>query len=157
MKKLSAVTWRDQKKLLITKLLTNVNFVIFNKKVFLVKILISLHRRKVFLPRFRENHKTTAFNVFWLEYVLKNLPARVLIKFAMYYDMQENFLYDFQHILSKKTSAQGVGFRWWDAIDIEQSQSLVSRLESIQYFHLRWYLYSFFFFLNNSKAYLEPC
>ena len=40
-KKLSAVTWRDPKNLLIAKLLTNVNFVISHKKVFLVKLLIS--------------------------------------------------------------------------------------------------------------------
>ena len=40
-KKLSAVTWRDSKNLLIAKLLTNVNFVISHKKVFLVKLSIS--------------------------------------------------------------------------------------------------------------------
>ena len=40
-KKLSAVTWQDSKNLLIAKLLTNVNFVISHKKVFLVKLSIS--------------------------------------------------------------------------------------------------------------------
>ena len=41
MKKLSAVTWGDSKNSLITRLLTNVNFVIFHKKVLLVKLSIS--------------------------------------------------------------------------------------------------------------------
>ena len=85
MKKLSAITCEIQKNSLITKLLRNVNFVIFNKKVFFQFLNID--------ARFWKNHKTTGFNFFWLEYILKNLLASVLIKFVMYSDMQENFLY----------------------------------------------------------------
>ena len=46
-KKLSPVTQRDSNKDLSTKLLMNVSFVIFHKKMFLVRLSISEHRRRV--------------------------------------------------------------------------------------------------------------
>ena len=77
----------DLKNSLITKLITNVNFVIFLEKVFLVKLSISLRRHKVLLLRFRKNHKSTGFKVFWSEYILKNLPGSILVKIALRFDM----------------------------------------------------------------------
>ena len=78
MKNLSAVTWRDSKNVLITKLITNVNFLIFHKKVVLVKLSIG---------------KTIKLQDFWSEYIFKNLPESILIKFVMCSNMQEHFLY----------------------------------------------------------------
>ena len=38
----------------------------------------------------RKNHKTTVFNVFWSKYILKILPASVLVKFGVFSDTQEH-------------------------------------------------------------------
>ena len=77
----------DLKNSLITKLIANVNFVIFHEKVFLVKLSISLRRHKVLLLRFRKNHKSTGFKDFWSEYILKNLPGSILVKIVLSFEM----------------------------------------------------------------------
>ena len=103
-KKLSAITWRCWKNSLITKLLTNVNFLIFHNRVFLVKLSISQYRRKVFLLRFWKNHEISGFNVLWSEYILKSLPASVLLKSVVFWHARTLSILILAHYFYNKQS-----------------------------------------------------
>ena len=105
------ITQRDSKTSMTTKLLANVNSVIFQNKVFSVNFQVIMQALKMlcnFCSTQVFSRKITKLQV--LINTFKNLLASVLVKFAVCSDIQEQLLcWLLQHIPSEKNKRLGCG------------------------------------------------